>query len=118
MVFGVIGQHSSSILLTIPFCLCNLYCCLFWSLLVSVDLRGFPRPGYYIRGRIHSSGVLYPQLVGLQAFLLLADGFSCRLLWVDILVDHSLLETTLSSYYGHSLAFFVSVACLRMRKVD
>ena len=85
---------------------------------MSVDLRVFPRPGYYIRGRIHSSGVLYPQLVGLQAFLLLADGFSCRLLWVDILVDQGLLETALSSYYGHLLTFFVSVACLCMRKVD
>ena len=89
-----------------------IFCCLFWSLLASVDLRGFPRPGYYIRGRIRSSGVLYLRLVGLQAFLLLAGGYSCRLLWVDILVDQSLPETALSSYYGHSLAFVVSVSCL------
>ena len=75
------------------------------SLLASVDLSCFSRPGQYFHGRIHSSGDLYPQLVGLQAFLLLADGFSCRLLWDDILVDQSLPETALSYYYGHSLVF-------------
>ena len=38
-------------------------------------------------------------------FLLLADGFSCRLFCDDILVDQSLLETALSPCYGHSLLF-------------
>ena len=36
-------------------------------------------------------------------FLLLADGFSCRLFCDDMLVDQSLLETALSPCYGHSL---------------
>ena len=40
-----------------------------------------------------------------RLFLLLADGFSCRLLWDDILLDQSLPETALSPYYGHSLVF-------------
>ena len=38
-------------------------------------------------------------------FRLLADGFCCRLLWDDILVDQSLPVTALSPYYGHSLVF-------------
>ena len=40
-----------------------------------------------------------------RLFLLLADGFSCRLFCNDILVDQSLTETALSPYYGHSLVF-------------
>ena len=40
-----------------------------------------------------------------RLFLLLADGFSGRLLCDDILVDQSLPETALSPYYGHSLVF-------------
>ena len=38
-------------------------------------------------------------------FLLLADGFSCRLFCDDIMVDLRLLETVLSPCSGHSLVF-------------
>ena len=40
-----------------------------------------------------------------RLFLLLADGFSCRLFYNDILVNQSLLETALSPCNGHSLVF-------------
>ena len=74
VVLGVSRQHSPSALLKIPsFCLCDLRDChLMLSLLVTVGVGWsslfFSWPCYDVRGRIHSSRDLYPQLVELQAF--------------------------------------------------